>query len=240
MGVTEPTTDRSSADSQVGDQAVGADHPTEIFFDAERLKFFSDAVVAIALTLLALELPVPLGQTNAGAWHSAGEHLGAYISFLISFTVIWGHWSGHHRIFRYVERVGGELVPWNMAWLLMIVLTPFAARVLTEDGAFEFRFITYAVVQALAGVFFLLTVRTAVRHRLFVADLPPTMLPTTYIRCGVLVAVFVASIPVAFVTQAAYGVWMLMPFIFRGVRAVAVRRATHRRRDRVPDGLPAR
>src|SRR3954452_23319670 len=72
---------------------------------AERLVFFSDAVVAIAITLLALELPVPTGDTNAAVWHSLGDHLGEYLAFLISFAVIGSHWFGHHQLFRYLGRL---------------------------------------------------------------------------------------------------------------------------------------
>src|SRR4051794_8977616 len=76
---------------------------------AERLTFFADAVIAIAITLLALELPTPLGSTNHELLESVGEHQGEYIAFLISFVVIGAHWSGHHRVFRHVESIGGRL-----------------------------------------------------------------------------------------------------------------------------------
>ena len=48
---------------------------------AERLTFFSDAVIAIAITLLALELPVPSGETNHDLLHSVGELRAEYIAF---------------------------------------------------------------------------------------------------------------------------------------------------------------
>src|SRR3954463_2152143 len=54
---------------------------------AERLTAFSDAVVAIAITLLALGLPVPRGATNTELLRSAGDHLDDYLAFLISFAV---------------------------------------------------------------------------------------------------------------------------------------------------------
>ncbi|MEC3979770.1 TMEM175 family protein [Amycolatopsis sp. H20-H5] len=76
---------------------------------AERLTFFGDAVIAIALTLLALELPLPEGATNGELLHSALEHRWEYIAFLVSFLVIGAHWSGHHRVFRYVTSLGGKL-----------------------------------------------------------------------------------------------------------------------------------
>src|SRR5262249_51511197 len=117
---------------------------------AERLVFFSDAVVAIALTLLALELPVPEGGTNEVVLRQVVHLRDEYSAFLISFAVIGSHGFGHHRLFAQVTGHAGSMVRWNTLWLLMIVLTPFATRVLTAGGAFETRFIVYASVQALA------------------------------------------------------------------------------------------
>ena len=71
---------------------------------AERLLFFSDAVVAIAMTLLALELPVPVGKTASALWASAREGAGHYLAFVVSFVVIALAWGEHHHVMRYLER----------------------------------------------------------------------------------------------------------------------------------------
>jgi uncharacterized membrane protein len=102
---------------------------------ADRVAFFSDAVVAIAITVLALALPVPTGVTNADLLHSAREHADDYIAFAVSFVVISAHWRGHHGIYRYLTAAPRSLVRWNFLWLMMIVIMPFATRLLTESGA---------------------------------------------------------------------------------------------------------
>lgn len=191
---------------------------------AERLAFFSDAVVAIALTLLALELPVPEGVTNREVWTFVGEHVNSYIAFLISFVVIGSHWGGHHRLFRWVREIGGRLTLWNFLWLFTIVVTPFATRVLTEDGAFETRFTFYAAVQGLSGLCFLLMLRELAVHDLLRPETPPTMLANATVRLSVLTAAFLVSIPVAFVTHAAYLCWMAMPLVSWVTRGVVARR----------------
>jgi uncharacterized membrane protein len=93
--------------------------------ESERLVFFSDAVVAIAITLLAIELPLPAGETNRQFRESLAGHREEYLAFGISFAVIWNLWSDHHRFFRHVA-ASPALVGRNMLWLLMIVITPFA------------------------------------------------------------------------------------------------------------------
>jgi uncharacterized membrane protein len=185
---------------------------------AERLTFFSDAVVAIAITLLALGLHVPRGATNTELLRSAGDHLDDYLAFLISFAVIGSHWFAHHRTFRYVRRLGGRLAQWNMLWLLMIITTPFATRVLTSEGAFESRFMFYAAVQVLAGLFSLLMIREIARHRLLRPGTPPGLIGTYYRRAGALMAAFAVSIPVALFTQWAYVCWAAIPLVMRAAR----------------------
>jgi len=200
---------------------------------AERLTFFSDAVVAIAITLLALDLPVPAAPTNPGFLHEVRTHSDAYVAFLISFTVIGSHWFGHHRMFRYVTRLGGRLVALNRLWLLMIVLMPFATKVLIGNGAFQARFTFYAAVQALTGLFFLLTVRAADRNGLFREDTPARTVTETYLRMSVFIGAFAVSIPVAFLTRWAYVCWIAIPFAIRGVRMA---RTGRRRRQAVSAG----
>jgi uncharacterized membrane protein len=194
----------------------------------ERLIFFSDAVVAIAITLLALELPVPGGvpvpggMTNHDLLVSLQANLNQYVAFLISFVVIAGHWRGHHHLFRYVDRVG-PILRWNLLWLLFIVIMPFATRVLNGEGAFQVRFILYAVVQALAAASFLLVMRGVRRHDLLKPGSPPNLIRGSSIRLIGLTLTFLLSIPLAFVTHYAYFFWIAVP-----LAATFVRRLTGR------------
>jgi uncharacterized membrane protein len=196
----------------------------------ERLVFFSDAVVAIAITLLALELPLPSAPgggppTSATSNHdflvSLQANADQYIAFLISFIVIAAHWRGHHRVFRYVRSVG-PILRWNMLWLLFIVVTPFATRVLNEDGGFQVRFILYAAVQVLASVSFLAILWGIWRHDLLREGSPPGLVRSSAVRLGGLAVTFLLSIPLAFVTRYAYFIWFAVPFA-----AVAIRRLTN-------------
>jgi uncharacterized membrane protein len=113
----------------------------------DRLVAFSDAVVAIAITLLALDLPVPTGATTSEFLHSVGKGTDQYIAFLISFVVIAAAWRRYHGVFRYIQRVDARVRSLNVLWLLTIILNPFATRVLTAQGqdsagprAFQFGF----------------------------------------------------------------------------------------------------
>jgi uncharacterized membrane protein len=195
----------------------------------ERLVFFSDAVVAIAITLLALELPLPSAPgggppTSATSNHdflvSLQANADQYIAFLISFVVIAAHWRGHHWVFRYVRSVG-PILRWNMLWLLFIVVTPFATRVLNEAGGFQVRFILYAAVQVLASASFLAILWGIRRNDLLRDGSPPGLVRSSAVRLGGLAVTFLLSIPLAFVTRYAYYVWFAVPFAAAAIRRVA-------------------
>lgn len=96
------------------------------------MTFFSDAVVAIAITLLAIDLPVPEGETSAEVLASVSASGFEYLAFLISFAVIARNWVAHHRVFRWVRRADGPIVWLNLLWLFLVVINPFLTRVLTE------------------------------------------------------------------------------------------------------------
>jgi uncharacterized membrane protein len=203
---------------------------------AERLTFFSDAVIAIALTLLALDLPVPRGDTDGALLRSAFDHREEYLAFGISFAVIAAQWSAHHRVFRYVTTLGGRLTGLSLLWLFLQVVTPFATRVITGGGAFEARFDFYAAVECAAFALFLLMLREIRTKHLYREGTPADRF--SYTRTGVLLAGFLLSIPVSFLTHWAYVCWALPPMVSDfWHRARAVRRPpspSSRRRPPVP------
>jgi uncharacterized membrane protein len=193
---------------------------------AERLVFFSDAVIAIAITLLALELPVPEGHTASEVRHSLGEHFDSYLAFLISFAVIGTQWLAHHAVFRYVNRMSRRLGQLDLLWLLTVVVTPFATDLLVSDAPFAVAFTFYSGVQAAAAlimVFIVLLIRRSGFTR------PGT--PDGYYRRLVqrslgFVAGFLVAIPVAYWTHWAYAVWWAVP----NAIGLAWRRLESRRR----------
>ncbi|MER8043524.1 TMEM175 family protein [Streptomyces sp. NPDC094032] len=194
---------------------------------ADRLTAFVDAAVAIALTLLALDLPIPSGDTTGAMLDSIADHTKEYLAFGISFVVISAHWRAHHEIFRYVRALDSRLTTLTLAWLFMQVLMPFATRVLTADGAFPPRFSLYALVQVLASTLFALIIREIRRAHLYDTDAPPQVFAESLVRSVCLAAVFGASIPLAFLLRgpAAYLCWLTAPLVL-----AAAGRVTRRRR----------
>ena len=93
---------------------------------------FSDAVVAIAITLLVLPLvEVVTESKNDGltALEVVTEHKPQIFSFLLSFVVIANFWLGHHRVFEHVRAYTSAMMRLNLLWLLTIVILPFPTEI---------------------------------------------------------------------------------------------------------------
>ena len=98
----------------------------------ERLVFFTDAAVAIALTLLILPLLDGVAEA-AHAGLDAFEYLSANVSgvasFLLSFAIIARFWRSHHRLFGSIEHEPPGIFWLSMLWLLSIVFLPVATAI---------------------------------------------------------------------------------------------------------------
>ncbi|MFD0521185.1 TMEM175 family protein [Paractinoplanes durhamensis] len=97
---------------------------------SERLVMFTDAVAAIAITLLIL----PLLETVAEAPsfdELVHEHRAQFGALLLSFAVIFRFWWAHHRLFRHISRLSGWLVVWSAVWTFAIVLLPIPTAVIS-------------------------------------------------------------------------------------------------------------
>ena len=97
-----------------------------------RLEAFSDGVVAIAITLLVIEIRPPTlaeGESLArGLWEQWPDYLG----YLLSFLVLGVMWLNHHRIFEPAKRIDGIVLVLNLNLLLWAVLIPFPTAVVAD------------------------------------------------------------------------------------------------------------
>jgi uncharacterized membrane protein len=200
------------------------------FISAERLIFFSDAVAAIAMTLLAFSLPLPhkfaSDPSDERVWDAVWAGHIDYLTFLISFVVIANHWRLHHRLFQYVHRLDTRIITLNLVWLLMIVIIPFTTKLISGAGGFGARFTVYAAIQVLTVLTFLLMSRHIRASDLLRPEVPPAGRLDDDAGLLTVAAMFAISIPVAFVTQWAFALW---------IASAPAARALRRYRDRALD-----
>jgi uncharacterized membrane protein len=201
----------------------------------ERVLFFSDAVFAIAITLLVVDLRVPTSAAIRSA-HVLRTAVPDMIGFGIGFGVIGIFWLGHHSLFRHIVAMNGSLIRLNLLFLGTIAFLPYPTALLSATSNQTAAIVFFAVCVAAAG----LTEAAMWLYALRVSGLVSTDMParqrrnvTLRMLAGPLV--FVVSIPVAFVApgQAEYVwimVWVLNLVISRLTRREEVRNS----RDEAP------
>lgn len=111
----------------------------------ERVVFFSDAVFAIVITLLVLELKVPhiAEHTDSALRHALFELGPRVIGFVVSFLIIGVMWMEHHRIFRYIDNYNAGLLWRNLLLLLCVSFVPFPTALFSENFWSRTAFILY-------------------------------------------------------------------------------------------------
>jgi uncharacterized membrane protein len=168
--------------------------------DTQRIEAFSDAVFAIAITLLILEIRVPElnsmeGTTNTLSLASALFVLWpSYFAYIFSFVVIGIFWANHHYVFQLYERSDQVFRLFNLLFLMCISFLPFPtavlARCITDPQQLQTATVLYALVLFLSVLTWLLIWLYASRnHRLLNRNLDGRFiayLTRTYILTSVL------------------------------------------------------
>ena len=107
------------------------DHRKQL--SVERIVLFSDAVFAIAITLLVIELRAPEVQSNAEAWQFLQRSLPKFLGFTLSFFVIGIFWLSHHRLFGYLADFNTKMLWLNLLMLFTIAIMPFSTAFYSEN-----------------------------------------------------------------------------------------------------------
>lgn len=116
----------------------------------DRLVFFSDAVFAIALTLLVIDIRVPL-EVDGGSAAVLFDALPSIYAYALSFYVIAVNWMGHHRKFAHIKRFDARLITLNFLLLFVIAFVPFPTSMIAEYPGEVTSVVLYAgVVSALS------------------------------------------------------------------------------------------
>jgi uncharacterized membrane protein len=130
----------------------------------ERLVFFSDAVFAIAITLLILEVHVPQLPRDSGDLAFVRvlvELIPSFIGYGISFWVVGMFWLGHHRAFSLASRHSRKMLGWNLFLLGMIAFMPFATAFWALNMGSRVPALFYCVTLLIAALLNVQVVRIA-------------------------------------------------------------------------------
>ena len=199
----------------------------------ERIILFSDAVFAIAITLLVIELKVPAlhgeGASESALLHALLLLLPKFIGFLISFFLIGLYWTRHHILFGYLTDYNSRLIWLNLLFLLSIVLMPFSTGIFGEYSTpqtlhLKAPLIIYVINICFTGamLFFLWDYVGKPENRLADSGLQPDMVTGAKRRAMIISLVFMLAVPASYIDAIlARYIPVLIPIILRLDRALS-------------------
>jgi uncharacterized membrane protein len=180
-------------------------------FQPERVIAFSDGVMAVAITLLVLDLKLPENVSDTELAAALRGSLHGVTCYALSFVVIGLFWMAHHEQYSYIRRVDPLLLWLNLFFLMTIGLIPFLTSVLSDhDGPLP------TVIYANVVVATCLLLAAMWWHASRNPDLIAPNVPQAARRDGLftpvmIAGVFALSVPIAYLLgpSAAQWSWLL-------------------------------
>ncbi|HKR98793.1 MAG TPA: TMEM175 family protein [Candidatus Dormibacteraeota bacterium] len=169
-----------------------------------RLEAFSDGVIAVAITLLALDLAVP-GPGHGTLLSQLGDRWPSFVAYLISFFTIGIIWVNHHARVADIAKVDRTLLFLNLILLLFVVAIPFAtatmAEYLTAGGAdARTSMVLYAGVFQGMGIAFAAMFEWSLKEGRLHHPIPKELRNLVRLRFSIGAVAYVAAIIVAFIS----------------------------------------
>lgn len=113
-----------------------------------RVEAFSDGVLAIAITIMVLEIKVPHGEALA----DLKKIIPHFISYVLSFIYVGIYWNNHHHMLHAVEKVDGKILWANMYLLFWLSLIPFATAWMGENHFAQAPMGVYGIVLLMSAI----------------------------------------------------------------------------------------
>lgn len=124
-----------------------------------RIEAFSDGVIAIIITIMVLELRVPIGASLS----ALRPMTPVFLSYILSFVLVGIYWSNHHHLFQVVERVSGGVLWANLHLLFWLSLIPSATAWMGENHFAAMPVAVYGVVLVFAAIAYFILTRALLR-----------------------------------------------------------------------------
>jgi uncharacterized membrane protein len=179
----------------------------------ERLAFFTDAVFAIAMTLLIVAVAVPRLRDENNAhdlWNALGDKVPEFVAFFIGFAVLGRYWLAQHTFYGYLDRIDQTFATATLVYLAFVAWLPFPTALLGELTGNPISVSLFALSAGAVSALEAVLLAQAQRHMLLRRVLPSAVFRHA-MRTSLLPEVFfVLSVPVSFLnTYVAIAMWFL-------------------------------
>jgi uncharacterized membrane protein len=124
-----------------------------------RLEAFTDAVIAIIMTIMVLELKAPHGAS----WHAIQPALYILLLYALSFVFLGIYWSNHHHMFQATEHVNGRVLWANLHLLFWLSLVPFVTAWVGENDFAPLPTAVYGAVLLLSAIAYMILQTSIIR-----------------------------------------------------------------------------
>ncbi len=182
------------------------------------MEAFSDGVFAIVVTLLVLELRVPVLPENFSTQDVLKELLRLFpkfFSFAMSFVIVAIFWVNHHQFFHSLEKTDRAMLWYNNLLLFWLSFVPFPTAFIGEHPVRMIPVMLYGAVLFFAGVSFNLMLRHAVKAKLFLKSVSDEVLNQSVKRGVIGPVVYFVSIISAFISvYVSLSIFLLVPVIY--------------------------
>jgi uncharacterized membrane protein len=138
---------------------IAREPPNLIPMRATRVEAFTDAVIAILITIMILELPKPDGPDIT----ALAADLPVLLTYVLSFVYLGICWNNHHHMFQAASHVRGGVLWANLHLLFWLSFVPFVTGWMSEQGLERWPVIVYGVVLLAAGAAFWILQTTLIR-----------------------------------------------------------------------------
>lgn len=120
--------------------------------NTSRLEAFSDGVLAIILTIMVLELKVPVGDN----FESLKPFIPKLLNYVLSFIYVGIYWNNHHHLFQAIEKINGKVLWANLTLLFWLSLLPITTTWMDEHIHNKWPVATYGFVLMMCSISFVL------------------------------------------------------------------------------------
>jgi uncharacterized membrane protein len=181
-------------------------------YDKKRFEAFIDAIIAIILTILVLELRIPETDhhSNLNTRQQVVAILPSFVSYIGSFLLIAGIWIDHHILFLNLQKLTKRYILLNMLFILSLSIVPFttafAGNNYHDSFAIALLFINYFIMNLFFGTLYWYAKGTGILSPEFFSDNKST---AKYSLIGIIG--LIAAIPLAYVnTYLSFGLGILI------------------------------